>query len=75
MFSRLLLRAEFLHLGSFQYIFGLLYQEKEAEFLHGKKIIIAYVVEVQQFFTDFTSCRISASALNAVNFWSLLTIE
>ena len=36
---------------------------------------MAYVVEVQQFFTDFTSCRISASALDAVNFWSLLTIE
>ena len=36
---------------------------------------MAYVVEVQQFTTDFTSCRISASALNAVNFWFLLTIE
>ena len=29
---------------------------------------MAYVVEVQQFFTDFTLCRISTSALNAVNF-------
>ena len=36
---------------------------------------MACVDEVQQFFTDFTSCRISASALSAVNFWSLLTIE
>ena len=55
--------------------FFLFYQEKEAEFLHGKKIITAYVVEVQQLFTGFTSCRISASALNAVNFWSILTFE
>ena len=67
--------AEFLHLGWLQHISGLFNQEKEAEFLHGKKIIIAYVVEVQQFFMDFTSCRISASVLNAVNFWSILTIE
>ena len=31
-------------------MFGLFYQEKDAEFLHSKKIITAYVVEVQQFF-------------------------
>ena len=40
-----------------------------------QNLCMAYVVEVQQFTTDFTSCRIFASALNAVDFWSLLTIE
>ena len=43
--------------------------------MHGKKIITAYLVEVRQFFTGLTSCRISASALNVVNFWSILATE
>ena len=46
-FQGFLQRAELLHLGGLQYIFGLFYQEKDAEFLHGKKIVTAHVVEVQ----------------------------
>ena len=58
-----------------QYIFGLFYQEKDADFLHGKKIVTAYEIKVQQIFTDFTAHRISASSLKAVNYLSILTLE
>lgn len=50
-------------------------KKKEAEFLHGKKIVTTYVVETRQIFTDFTACRISASSLKVVHFWSILTIQ
>ena len=36
--------------------------------MHGKKIVSAYGIEVQQILTDFTACRISASLMNAVKF-------